>query len=163
MVPPSGVMVANPKRAKEGHRGNVQTVITHNVPMQLSRDFLSQVSISDSSGRGWPKNPGLDTKDMRMDRGGDTLEGNVSYDHVHLLLSIPPKMAVSEVVGRNKGRVAIRMYKEVPEIQKKFWGRKFWARGYFVSTVGVDEETIRKYIQNQELKERQTEQQGFEY
>ena len=93
----------------------------------------------------------------------EILEGNVSYDHVHLLLSIPPKMAVSEVVGRIKGRVAIRMYKEIPEIRKKFWGRRFWARGYFVSTVGVDEETIRKYIQNQELRERQAEQQGFEY
>jgi putative transposase len=93
----------------------------------------------------------------------EILEGSVSYDHVHLLLSIPPKMAVSEVVGRIKGRVAIRMYKEIPEIRKKFWGRRFWARGYFVSTVGVNEETIRKYIQNQELKERQAEQQGLEY
>jgi hypothetical protein len=51
---------------------NVQTVITHNVPMQLSRDFLPKVSISDSSGRGWPKNPGLDSKGMQMDRGGDS-------------------------------------------------------------------------------------------
>jgi putative transposase len=78
----------------------------------------------------------------------EILEGNVSYDHVHLLLSIPPKMAVSEVVGTIKGRVAIRMFKEIPEIRKKFWGRKFWARGYFVSTVGVNEKIIRKYIQN---------------
>ena len=93
----------------------------------------------------------------------DILEGNVSCDHVHLLLSIPPKMAVSGVVGTIKGRVAIRMFKEIPEIRKKFWGRKFWARGYFVSTVGVDEKTIRKYIQNQELKERQAEQQGFDW
>ena len=59
--------------------------------------------------------------------GVEILEGNVSYDHVHLLLSIPPKMAVSEVVGRIKGRVAIRMYKEIPDIRKKFWGRRFWA------------------------------------
>ena len=72
-------------------------------------------------------------------------------------------MAVSGVVGTIKGRVAIRMFKEIPEIRKKFWGRKFWARGYFVSTVGVDEKTIRKYIQNQELKERQAEQQGFDW
>jgi putative transposase len=93
----------------------------------------------------------------------EILEGNVSYDHVHLPLSIPPKMAVREVVGRIKGRVAIRMYKEIPEIRKKFWGRRFWARGYFFSTVGVDEETIRKYIQHQEWKECQAEQQGFDY
>ena len=96
-------------------------------------------------------------------KGVEILEGNVSYDHVHLLLSIPPKMAVSEVVGTIKGRVAIRMFKEIPEIRKKFWGRKFWARGYFVSTVGVNEKIIRKYIQNQELKERQAEQQGFDW
>ena len=96
-------------------------------------------------------------------KGVEILEGNVSYDHVHLLLSIPPKMAVSEVVGTIKGRVTIRMFKEIPEIRKKFWGRKFWARGYFVSTVGVNEKIIRKYIQNQELKERQAEQQGFDW
>ena len=83
-------------------------------------------------------------------KGVEILEGTVSYDHVHLLLSIPPKMAVSEVVGTIKGRVAIRMFKEIPEIRKKFWGRKFWARGYFVSTVGVDEKTIRKYIREQQ-------------
>jgi putative transposase len=93
----------------------------------------------------------------------EILEGTVSHDHVHLLLSIPPKMAVSEVVGTIKGRVAIRMLKEIPELRKKFWGRRFWARGYFVSTVGVNEQVIRKYIQNQELKEIQAEQQGFDW
>jgi putative transposase len=93
----------------------------------------------------------------------EILEGTVSHDHVHLLLSIPPKMAVSEVVGTIKGRVAIRTLKEIPELRKKFWGRRFWARGYFVSTVGVNEQVIRKYIQNQELKEIQAEQQGFDW
>ena len=56
---------------KEGHRGIVQTVITHNVPMQLSRHLLPQVSIPDSSGKGRSKNPGLDTKDMRKEKGGN--------------------------------------------------------------------------------------------
>ena len=64
-------MYANPRRGKEEHRGIVQTVITHNVPMQLSRYFLPQVSIPDSSGKGRNEDPGLDSKGMRMDRGGD--------------------------------------------------------------------------------------------
>ena len=82
----------------------------------------------------------------------------MSTDHVHLVLSIPPKYAVSEVVGTIKGGVAIRLFKEVPEARKKYWGRQFWARGYFVSTIGVDEKVIRQYVQKQELKERQAEQ-----
>ena len=90
-------------------------------------------------------------------------EAHVSVDHVHLLLSIPPKYAVSEVIGTIKGRVAIRMFKEVPEFRKKYWGRRFWSRGYFVSTIGVNESIIKHYIQKQELKERQAEQLGFEY
>ena len=96
-------------------------------------------------------------------KGVEILEGTVSYDHVHLVLSIRLKMAVSEVVRRIKGRVAIRMFKEVPDMRKKYWGRKFWSRGYFVSTVGVNERIIRKYIQNQEMKERHYEQLGFEW
>ena len=96
-------------------------------------------------------------------KGVEIIEGHVSVDHVHLVLSIPPKYAVSEVIGTIKGRVAIRMFKEVPETRKKYWGRRFWARGYFVSTIGVNESIIRQYVQKQELKERQAEQLGFEY
>ena len=93
----------------------------------------------------------------------EILEGHISRDHVHLVLSIPPKVAVSEVVATIKGRVAIRMFRDMPEIRKKYWGRRLWSRGFFVSTVGVNEGIISKYIQNQELKERQAEHQGFEY
>jgi putative transposase len=96
-------------------------------------------------------------------RGVEILEGHVSADHVHLVLSIPPKLAVSQVVGTIKGRVAIRIFKEMPDMRKKYWGRKFWTRGYFVSTVGVDERIIRKYVQNQEMKERHYEQLGLEW
>ena len=76
-------------------------------------------------------------------KGIEILEDHVSSDHVHLVLSIPPKHAVSDVIGTIKGRVAIRLFKHVPEIRNKFWGRRFWSRGYFVSTIGVDETIIR--------------------
>jgi putative transposase len=96
-------------------------------------------------------------------KGAEIIEGRVSRDHVHLVLSIPPKYAVSEVIGTIKGRVAIRLFKEVPELRKRYWGRRFWSRGYFVSTIGVNESIIRQYVQKQELKERQAEQLGFDY
>lgn len=96
-------------------------------------------------------------------KGVEIIEGHISIDHVHLVLSIPPKYAVSEVVGTIKGRVAIRLFKDVSDIRKKFWGRKFWSRGYFVSTIGVNEAIIRQYIQKQELKEREAEQVNLDY
>jgi putative transposase len=70
---------------------------------------------------------------------------------------------VSEVIGTIKGRVAIWLFQEVPEHRKRYWGRRFWSRGYFVSTIGVNESIIGQYIQRQELKERQAEQLGFDY
>ena len=76
-------------------------------------------------------------------------------DHVHMLLSIPPKYAVSQVVGYIKGKSAIHMARVYGERNRGFVGQHFWARGYFVSTVGRDETVIRDYIKNQE-KEDQT-------
>ena len=96
-------------------------------------------------------------------KGAEIIEGHVSRDHVHLVLSIAPKYAVSEVIGTIKGRVVIWLFKEVPELRRRYWGRRFWSRGYFVSTIGVNESIIRQYIQRQELKERQAEQLGFDY
>ncbi len=89
-------------------------------------------------------------------------EGHVAHDHVLVLLvSIPPKFAVSNVIGLIKGRTTIRLFKHVP----KLWGgyrRSFWARGYFVSTVGVNEAIIWRYVEHQEMKERQAEQLGLD-
>ena len=96
-------------------------------------------------------------------KGIEILEGHVSGDHVHLVLSIPPKYAVSEVIGTIKGRVAIRMFKEIPEFRKKYWGKRFWAKGYFVSTIGVDERIIRQYVRKQEMKERQAKQLNIDW
>lgn len=96
-------------------------------------------------------------------KGAEIIEGQISVDHVHLLLSIPPKYSVREVIGTIKGRVAIRLLKDVPGIRKKYWRRRFWSRRYFVSTIGVDEQIIRQYVQKQELKDRQAKQLGFDY
>ena len=80
----------------------------------------------------------------------EIVEGAVCADHVHLCVRIPPKMAVSEFMGYLKGKSALMIYDRHPELGNKF-ERDFWARGYYVSTIGnVNEETIRKYIQEQQ-------------
>ena len=78
------------------------------------------------------------------------IEGHICVDHVHMLIRIPPKYAVSHVVGYVKGKSAIRIARDFMGRHRSFKGYHFWARGYFVSTVGLDEETIRQYIKNQE-------------
>src|ERR1700747_1208829 len=77
-------------------------------------------------------------------------EGHLMPDHVHMMISIPPKYAVSHVVGYIKGKSAIHLARVYGERKRNFVGQHFWARGYFVSTVGRDEEAIRAYIRNQE-------------
>jgi Transposase and inactivated derivatives len=80
----------------------------------------------------------------------EIIEGAVCIDHVHLCLSIPPKISISEFMGYLKGKSALMIYDRHPELGNK-WDRSFWARGYYVSTIGnVDEATIRKYIKEQE-------------
>jgi putative transposase len=81
-------------------------------------------------------------------------EGHLMSDHVHILISIPPKYSVSQVVGFVKGKSAIAIARNYLGRKKNFTGQSFWARGYHVSTVGRDEEKIRKYIQNQEKEDR---------
>lgn len=77
-------------------------------------------------------------------------EGHLMLDHVHMLISIPPKYSVSQVVGYTKGKSAINLARVYGERKRSFVGQHFWARGYFVSTVGRDEAVIREYIRNQE-------------
>ena len=77
-------------------------------------------------------------------------EGHLLLDHVHMLISIPPKYAVSQVVGYIKGKSAIHLARVYAERKRNFVGQHFWARGYFVSTVGRDEAVIREYIRHQE-------------
>ena len=80
-------------------------------------------------------------------------EGHLMPDHVHMLVSIPPKYAVSQVVGYIKGKSAIHLARTYSEKQRNVTGQHFWARGYFVSTVGRDEKTIRDYIRKQETED----------
>lgn len=84
----------------------------------------------------------------------EILEGNVQKDHIHLVLSIPPKYSVSEVVGFLKGKSAIKVFDRYLELKKRYWGRHFWAKGYCVSTIGLDEERIRKYVRWQLKKDK---------
>ena len=85
-------------------------------------------------------------------------ELNVQQDHVHLVCSVPPKVSVSEYMGILKGKLAIKLFKSYPELKKKpYWGNHFWARGYFVSTIGLDAEMIKRYVKYQENEEHKNE------
>ena len=85
-------------------------------------------------------------------------EGHLMADHVHMLIAIPPKYAVSQVVGYIKGKSAIHLARVYAERKRNFTGQHFWARGYFVSTVGRDEGMIREYIRNQEQEDQRLDQ-----
>jgi putative transposase len=85
-------------------------------------------------------------------------EGHLQPDHVHMLISIPPKYAVSQVVGFIKGKSAIYVARVYGDKKRNFVGQSFWARGFFVSTVGRDETVIREYIKNQEAEDNRLEQ-----
>ena len=88
----------------------------------------------------------------------EIIESNVQIDHIHLLLAIPPKYSISEVVGFLKGKSAIKIFDMHLELKKRYWGRHFWAKGYCVSTVGLDEEKIKKYVKWQRHKDKIAEQ-----
>ena len=88
-------------------------------------------------------------------------EGHLMVDHVHMMISIPPKYAVSQVVGYIKGKSAIHLARVYGEKKRNFVGQHFWARGYFVSTVGRDERVIRNYIRHQQQEDERLEQLGL--
>ena len=85
-------------------------------------------------------------------------EGHLLPDHVHMMISIPPKYAVSQVIGYIKGKSAIHLARVYGERKRNFVGQHFWARGYFVSTVGRDEAVIREYIRRQEEEDKRIDQ-----
>ena len=86
------------------------------------------------------------------------IEGHLMPDHVHILLSIPPKYSVAQIVGFIKGKSAIQIARNFRGRKKNFVGQNFWARGYYVSTVGKDEEAVRAYIQHQEKEDKRLDQ-----
>ena len=106
-------------------------------------------------------------KDMRILcewKGVEIAELNVQVDHIHLVCSIPPKVSVSELLGTLKGKLAIKLFKSYPNLkQKPYWGNHFWSRGYFVTTVGVDEEIIKRYVKYQEGEDKKEETQTREF
>ena len=96
---------------------------------------------------------------LAKQRESQIMEGHLCPDHVHMLVRIPPKLSVSHVVGYIKGKSAIRVVRDFMGRHRSFKGYHFWARGYFVSTVGIDEGTIREYIRNQEKIDQKLDQQ----
>ena len=88
----------------------------------------------------------------------EILERSVQPDHVHMVVSVPPKYSISEVVGFLKGKSAIKVFDLHTELKKRYWGRHFWAKGYCVSTVGLDEDRIRKYVKWQLNKDKRMDQ-----
>ena len=85
-------------------------------------------------------------------------ELNIQPDHVHMLCSIPPKLSISAFMGYLKGKAAIKLFRSYPKLRKMpYWGNHFWSKGYFVSTVGLDENLIRRYIKYQEKNDKDQE------
>ena len=101
---------------------------------------------------------GMVLRRLAEQRESDIEEGHLMPDHVHILISIPPKYSVAHVVGYIKGKSAIHIARTWAGRRKNFVGQHFWARGYFVSTVGRDEAAIRDYIRDQETEDRRQEQ-----
>jgi len=100
-------------------------------------------------------------RELCRQRGIELLEGNAKPDHIHMCLSIPPKFSVSFTLGFLKGKSAVRIHRELLR-ERRMTGLSFWAVGYCVSTVGLDEETIKKYIREQERLENGQEALDFE-
>jgi putative transposase len=92
--------------------------------------------------------------------GIEVLEVNVQPEHVHLVVSLPPKYAVSQYLGFLKGKLALSLFDQYPELRKRYWGQHVWSKGYCVSTIGLDEERILKYVkwQTEQDKDREGQQ-----
>ena len=97
-------------------------------------------------------------RQLAQQRESTVEEGHLMPDHVHMLLSIPPKYSVAQVIGYIKGKSAIHVARTYLNRKQNFVGQHFWARGYFVSTVGRDETTIREYIRRQEAEDKRMDQ-----
>ena len=99
--------------------------------------------------------------ELASQRESKIVEGHICKDHVHMLIMIPPKYSVAQVVGYIKGKSAIALARNYIGRSRDFTGQNFWARGYYVSTVGLNEEVIKRYIQEQETEDKRLEQLGL--
>jgi len=104
------------------------------------------------------KDLGAVLRELAAQKESKVEEGHLMVDHVHMLMSIPPKYSVAQVVGYIKGKSAIQIARRHMGKLRNFVGENFWARGYFVSTVGLDEEKIREYIRTQEKEDQRLDQ-----
>ena len=98
---------------------------------------------------------------LAAQKESEIVEGHLMPDHVHMMIAIPPKYAVSQVIGFIKGKSAIHLARVYAERKRNFVGQHFWARGYFVSTVGRDEAVVREYIKKQEQEDERLDQLGL--
>ncbi len=101
--------------------------------------------------------------ELARQKGSRIVEGHLRMDHVHLCISIPPKYAVSSVIGYIKGKSAIFISRNYTGKRRNFNGESFWARGYHVSTIGLDEAIVREYIRNQEREDARLEQLNLDW
>jgi putative transposase len=92
----------------------------------------------------------------------ELMELYICEDHIHMVVSIPPKYSLSSLLGFLKGKLALRLLHHYESLQGKYWGRHIWSRGYCVSTVGLNEEQIRKYVRYQEKNDKRTDQYNLE-
>jgi putative transposase len=104
------------------------------------------------------KDLGTVLRELARHKESKVEEGHLMADHVHMLVSIPPKFSVAQVVGYIKGKSAIHIARTYMGKRQNFVGQHFWARGYFVSTVGRDEDTVREYIRKQEIEDERLDQ-----
>ena len=102
-------------------------------------------------------------RDLCRQKGIELVEGNSRPDHMHMLLSVPPKYSIAMTIGYLKGKSAIRIHRDLMKTKGTLFGRALWARGYCVSTVGYDEATVRRYIQEQEKLQRDQDQAELEF
>jgi putative transposase len=100
-------------------------------------------------------------RELARQKESEIVEGHLMVDHVHMLISIPPKYSVAQVVGFLKGKTAIHIARVYAGRRRSFVGQQFWARGYWVSTVGRDETAVRRYIREQEQEDQRLDQLSF--
>ena len=136
--------------------------IPHQMGLQVSRCVHPEVPTKTylRKAEGSPRG---DMHELAKQKQSRIVEGHLRPDHVHMCISIPPKFSVSSVVGFIKGKSAISIARNFLGRRRNFTGESFWARGYFVSTVGLDEVVVREYIRNQEKEDRRLEQLNLDW
>ena len=146
---------------RKNHDGRVRESESHGMDVQIPRFvFIPKCRRRTLYGQ-LRRHLGEVFRKLAQQKEGTIEEGHLMPDHVHMMIAIPPKYAVSQVIGFIKGKSAIHLARVYGERRRNFVGQHFWARGYFVSTVGRDEQVIREYIRNQEKEDERLEQLGL--